>query len=228
MEKQTSSEGLPVIVLERLPLAALILDQDGVIRQWNADAQSLFGWTAREAIGHYWRMLMPPPPREEPQHAQTALGAGDPTGHGIEENVTKGGHTVVCEWWHTPLPDEAGRVAGCLSLAREIARPERLPEKTRVDDPMGARTAPPESEGLAAGGRTAAQIAHDINNPLAGIRGAFSLIKDAVPEHHPYFHYVGRIDQEIDRLVGIVRRISHLPSPDRGPAHAYGVEEHQA
>jgi PAS domain S-box-containing protein len=70
-----------------------------------------------------------------------------------------------------------------------------------------------ETEKLAATGRMAARVAHEINNPLAGIKSAFHLIRDAVTPEHPHYNYVGLIDREIDRIANIVQLMYRLYRP---------------
>ena len=79
-----------------------------------------------------------------------------------------------------------------------------------------------EAEKLAATGRIAAQVAHEINNPLAGIKNSFQLIKHAVPADHPDRDMVGRIEREIDRIARVVRQIYELYSPRAGAARRTG------
>lgn len=70
-----------------------------------------------------------------------------------------------------------------------------------------------ETEKLAATGRMAARVAHEINNPLAGIKSAFHLIRGAVTPEHPHYNYVGLIDREIDRIANIVQLMYRLYRP---------------
>lgn len=70
-----------------------------------------------------------------------------------------------------------------------------------------------EMEHLAAAGRMAARVAHEINNPLGGIKNAFLLVKSAVPDGHRYAHYVPRIESEIDRVARIVHQMFDLCRP---------------
>jgi PAS domain S-box-containing protein len=82
-----------------------------------------------------------------------------------------------------------------------------------------------ETEKLAGAGKLAAQIAHEINNPIAGIKNSFLLIKTAVDKNHPYFEYVGRIEKEIDRVSQIVRQMFDLYRPDTRSADKFKVCE---
>jgi PAS domain S-box-containing protein len=82
-----------------------------------------------------------------------------------------------------------------------------------------------ENERLAAQGRMAAQIAHEINNPLAGIKNAFRLVRTAVPDDHPHFPFVERIDDEIDRVTRIVQQMFGIYGKDKQPGQSFPLEE---
>lgn len=69
-----------------------------------------------------------------------------------------------------------------------------------------------EAERLAATGRMAARIAHEISNPLAGIKNAYRLVRDAVPQDHPDRDMVERIDREIARISNVVQQMYTLYS----------------
>jgi PAS domain S-box-containing protein len=102
----------------------------------------------------------------------------------------------------------AGEPRSLLPTMQDITERKRAEEALRRSEKIRM-----EAEKLAATGRMAAQVAHEINNPLAGIKNSFRLIRDAVPKDHPDHDMVVRIEREIDRIAHIVRQMYELYSP---------------
>ena len=80
-----------------------------------------------------------------------------------------------------------------------------------------------EIEKLAATGRMAAGIAHEINNPLASIMSSFELVSAAIPEDHPRYDFVRRIEKDLDRVAMIIRQMYNLYKPVQEAAQTFGV-----
>ncbi len=102
----------------------------------------------------------------------------------------------------SPIVDGAGEIIGVVGIHTDITERKRVEEALR------------ETEKLAATGRMAAGIAHEINNPLAGIKNAFQLVKQGISDAHPYHHFVRRIEQEVERIQRIVHQMYTLYTPD--------------
>lgn len=57
------------------------------------------------------------------------------------------------------------------------------------------------------------RVAHEINNPLGGIRNALQLVKDQIDMSAPYAKYITLIEQEIERMRRIVRSLYDTNNP---------------
>ena len=119
-----------------------------------------------------------------------------------EEEVATAARRLTVDFSVKPVFDTEGRVVQLLAEARDVT------ERRRAQDALR------EMDTLSTMGRLAARVAHEINNPLAGVQNSFLLIKDAIPSTHPYFAYVGAIEREIARMASITRQLYETYRPE--------------
>lgn len=74
-------------------------------------------------------------------------------------------------------------------------------------DVTDLRHATEESEKLAAAGRLAAAVAHEINNPMEAIKNALYLVVTSTPESDPNHKFLEIASRETNRVSGIVRQM---------------------
>ncbi len=124
------------IQIERMPLAYVLFDADLRVVEWNAAAERIFGYTKAEILG-----LEPPYDKILPAdawfHAKEILlriRAGDMAAHSVNQNLTKDGRTIICEWFNTPLLDDGGAFLGLVSLAQDVTARRVSEEQLRLQD----------------------------------------------------------------------------------------------
>jgi hypothetical protein len=127
--------------------------------------------------------------------------------------------------WHWLI--DRGRVverASSGAAIRLLGISADITERKRTDEARErAEQALRETESLSTMGRLAARIAHEINNPLAGIQNAFRLVKDAIPSNHPHRRYVGAIEGEITRIAAVTRQLYETYRPEHSAARETAV-----
>ncbi len=158
------------LLIEQSPLAIVEWTTEFTVAGWNPAAEELFGHTPEEVMGrHGQELLVPEAERETVDAARRELLEGGGVSHVVNENVTKDGDRITCEWHNTPLTDEDGEVVGALSFVRDVtdrtqrvAALETLQEMSR--DLIGANSRSEVAEIVT---DAAADVLH---HPLAAFR----------------------------------------------------------
>jgi len=126
---------------ERMPIGCLVYDANFAFAQVNPAAEQIFGFSAEELIGQPANLIVPPAVHAEVDAILQRIAAGDMAAHNINENVTKDGRTILCQWANTPLRDPDGQVIGLLSMVQDITeRQKREEELHRLNRTLAAHS----------------------------------------------------------------------------------------
>jgi PAS domain S-box-containing protein len=176
-------------LLELATEAIIARSLDGEVQFWNAGAESLYGWKREEILGrqlHKFLQTAFPVPREEIE----ALLRQRKTWQGNLIQRTKGGTELVVACRKT-MNHEGSAI---LEVIRDITTQLQAEEALR------------ETEKLAAMGRVAGIIAHEINNPLAAITNTLYLVRNHPSLDETARHFADLAEQELQRVSHITRQ----------------------
>src|SRR6266496_4105235 len=130
MNELPTHQSLCESIVDQSPTAIVVGDREGIVRLWNAGAQTMFGWSAEEALGKSMDMIIPE--KHRPRHWEgydRVMGTGV-TKYGRNllavPALTKDGRRISVEFNVVLLKDAAGRVLGIAASLQDVtARWER-------------------------------------------------------------------------------------------------------
>lgn len=117
-----------------------------------------------------------------------------------------GGKSFPLGFSKTPLVNAEGERTGDLFLFQDLT------------ELMELRQVAVRAERLAALGRLAAALAHEIRNPLGSISGSVQLVRDSASTEEEDRRLLGIVLREVDRLNDLVNtmlQVSRPPAPER-------------
>jgi two-component system sensor kinase FixL len=197
-------------IIESAVDAILVIDRKGHIEAFNVAAERLFGYAAKEVLGHNVNLLMPQPYHgEHDQYMARYLTTGEKRIIGIGREVTgrrRDGTTF-------PLHLSVGE----MTIDGE-------PKFTGILHDLTARvlleTQLREQAALTRLGEMAAVVAHEVKNPLTGIRGAVQIIGSRLPAGSRDADVIKEIVARIDALNDLMKDLllfARPPQPRLAP-----------
>jgi PAS domain S-box-containing protein len=116
-------------VYDTAPLAFVVWDINTHVIDWNKKAKELFGWTKEEVIGNnFFDFLIPEKYRPHVEDVVDSLMKGELLSHSINDNLTKEGKIIICEWNNSALHDTDGNIIGAISLGLDITERKKTEE----------------------------------------------------------------------------------------------------
>jgi len=117
------------------------------------------------------------------------------------EYIRPNGERVFLGISISPILEEDGSAAGTVMLLRDLGPIKQLEEKVR------------RTEKLAAIGKLAAGVAHEIRNPLSSIRGFAQFLGHALKDRPKEQEYAHIMIREMDRINNVVTDLLSFASP---------------
>ncbi len=217
-QRERAAHARLAAIVESSDDAIIAKDLNGVITDWNAAAERMFGYTAEEIVGHSILALIPPELQHEEPHILGKIRAGERIEHYETRRMRKDGHVFDISLTVSPIKDQQGHVIGASKIVRDISE-RKLVEAAII-----------EKEKLAAAGQLAATLAHEVNNPLECITNLAFLLVHHEPLDEEARKYAELLSKEVQRAGDITRQTLsyHKASRERTPVNIAEILEHIA
>jgi PAS domain S-box-containing protein len=168
-------------------------DLDGTITSWNDAATRLFGYFPEEMIGASILKLIPEHLHSDETIILGNIRAGRRVEHFETVRRTKDGRLIDVSLTVSPIKDEEGRVIGASKILRDVSSRKRMEQSLL------------QAEKIAATGRMAATIAHEVNNPLAAVMNLLYLLRAKITDDEGR-GFLATAEDELGRVSHIAKQ----------------------
>jgi PAS domain S-box-containing protein len=168
-------------------------DLNGIITSWNDAATRVFGYSAEEMIGASILKLIPEHLHSDERTIIENIRAGRRIEHFETVRVAKDGRLVEVSLTISPIKDEKGRVIGASKILRDVSGRRRMEQSLL------------QAEKIAATGRMAATIAHEINNPLEAVMNLLYLLRPKITDDDGR-NFLAMAEDELARVSHIAKQ----------------------
>ena len=182
------------LLIDRMPIGCILWSPQFTVNMWNPTAERIFGFSADEALGMApYGTIVAEDVRPVVETVWKRILSGDISAHSVNENITKQGKTITCEWYNTPMISSSGEIVGVISMVQDISERKAAEDELekyrstleelvqeRSEQLELAQAALVQKERLAVLGQLTATVSHEIRNPLGTIANSLYLLKESL------------------------------------------------
>jgi two-component system sensor histidine kinase PilS (NtrC family) len=178
-------------IVESIRSGVITTDLQGRIYTFNAAAEEITGYEADDVRGAEVSIFFGEL-EESIEESMQAAAMGEPSPRYEADCLTADGLRLRLGFSIFPLSAESGETTGLVITFQDLTQVRALEETSRRQDR------------LAAVGRVAASIAHEIRNPLAAMRGSIQVLRSEMAADSSQAELMEIILRESDRLNRII------------------------
>lgn len=187
-------------IVESIRSGVVTTDLQGRIYTFNSAAEEITGYKERDVRGNDASIFF----GEIEEHIEVSVAAtslGEASPRFEADCLTAEGLRLRLGFSLSPLFSEQGETTGTVITFQDLTQIRALEETSRRQDR------------LAAIGRMAASIAHEIRNPLAAMRGSIQMLRSEMGPESAQTELMGIILRESDRLNRIISDFLNYARP---------------
>ncbi len=197
-----SQPQLYAMVVENVGEAVIALDPQGCISLFNPAAQNMTGMSEKQCLGRIFsecfshqKILC--------QLVEKALTSGRSISDHETVELRRARKTLPVSVTVSPLYTHDGEQQGAVLIIRDLTQIRTLEDAIR------------RADRLSMVGTMAAGLAHEIKNPLGGIKGAAQLLKRELETESPLIEYPQVMIREVERVNRIIEELLDLSRPQQ-------------
>ena len=187
-------------ILNSMTDGVIVVDTSGKIVLFNGGAEKLTGFTSQDVLGKTYTQVFGNKVSERFSPLFTLTG-GLPLLLEEKEIQTKSGKSVPVRYSTSLVSDSQNRTLGAVEVLSDLTRIKRLEKEMQQIKTQSALS------------QMACLMAHEIRNPLGGIRGYVDLIAESFKKDDPRKKMVDHILKSILRLDEIVANFQLFTRP---------------
>jgi two-component system sensor histidine kinase AtoS len=199
-------------VLASMTNGVVTLNMEGRIVKWNEMAAHITGYPVAEVEGRCCRELFASNPTFMRLLLEGIHGKGVWWERGVSF-IRPDGREVPLEINTSLLEDDTGQTTGLLGIFRDLSLVRELEQRLR------------RADRLAAVGRMAAMVAHEIKNPLVALKTFVDMVPRRAKDPAFIARFQDIVPKEVDRVNAIMEDLLELSRPPRISPRPLDVQE---